>query len=136
MKTILKSVLFIFLTISLIGCNNKKPSKTVTENGEINVITPAEFKESSVGQTIIDIRTPQEFVNGHIEGAININLFDKTFVEQLSKLDKSKPIFMYCRSGSRTASATKKASKLGFEKVNDLQGGIINWARNNYQIIK
>ena len=136
MKSILKATLLILLIIPFIGCNNKKPSRTVTENGEINVITPAEFKESSVGQIIIDVRTPQEFVNGHIKGAININLFDKTFENQILKLDKTKPIYIYCRSGSRTAKASKKASKLGFEKVNDLQGGIINWSRNNYQIIK
>jgi len=136
MKSILKGSLFIFLAISLIGCNNPKPSKTITKYGEINVITPAEFKEKSVNQTIIDIRTPEEFASGHIQGAININLFDKTFLEQISKLDKSKPIYMYCRSGSRSRSASKKVSNLGFEKVYDLQGGIIYWAQNNYEIIK
>ena len=136
MKTISKIILFIFLTISIISCNDKKPSKTVTENGVINVITPADFKASSVGQIIIDVRTPQEFVNGHIEGAININLFDKTFENKLLKLDKSKPVFIYCRSGKRTASASKKASELGFVNVNDLQGGIKNWVKSNYQIIK
>lgn len=136
MKAILKQTLFIFLAISLIGCNNKKPSKTITENGEINVITPADFKEKSANQTILDIRTPQEFASGHIEGAININLFDKSFETQILKFDKTKPLFIYCRSGSRTAKASKKASSLGFEKLYDLQGGLKNWARNNYQIIK
>jgi len=136
MKRILKGVLFIFLTILIIGCNNSKPSKTITEYGELSVITPVEFKENSKNETIIDIRTPEEFANGHIEGAININLFDKTFLDQISKLDKTKPIYMYCRSGSRSRSASKKVSNLGFEKVYDLQGGIIYWARNNYQIIK
>jgi len=136
MKAILKQTLFIFLAISLIGCNNPKPSKTITKNGEINVVTPAEFKEKSISQTILDIRTPQEFASGHIEGAININLFDKTFETQLLKLDKTKPLFIYCRSGSRTSKASKKASNLGFEEVYDLQGGIIYWARNNYKIVK
>lgn len=136
MNTFLKSTLFVFLTISIFGCNNPKPSKTVTEFGEISVITPSEFKENSVNQTIIDIRTPEEFASGHIEGAININLFDKTFLDQISKLDKKQPVFMYCRSGSRSRSASKKVSDLGFEKVYDLQGGIMFWAKNNYQIIK
>lgn len=136
MNAILKSTLFLLLTISFIGCSNPKPSKTVTEYGELSIITPAEFKEKSVNQTIIDIRTPEEFASGHIEGAINMNLFDKTFMDQISKLDKSKPIFMYCRSGSRSKSASRKVANLGFEKVYDLQGGIIYWARNNYKIIK
>lgn len=136
MRLILKGTLLFFLTFSLIGCNNPKPSKTVTKFGELSVITPAEFKEKSVNQTIIDIRTPEEYANGHIDGAININLFDKTFYNQISKLDKSKPIYMYCRSGSRSRSASKKIANLGFENVYDLQGGIIYWARNNYKIIK
>lgn len=136
MNTFLKSTLIVFLAISIFGCNNPKPSKTVTEFGEISIITPADFKEKSQNQTIIDIRTPKEFESGHIEGAININLFDKTFLDQISKLDKKQPVFMYCRSGSRSRSASKKVSNLGFEKVYDLQGGIIFWARNNYQIIK
>jgi rhodanese-related sulfurtransferase len=136
MKKIFKTVVFIFLTISIIGCNNKKPSKIITENGEINVVTVAEFKEKSANQIIIDVRTPEEFESGHIEGAININVFDKTFTTKLSKLDKSIPIFMYCKSGGRSFSAAKKASNLGFEKIYDLQGGIINWARNNYEVTK
>ncbi|MFD1293296.1 rhodanese-like domain-containing protein [Lutibacter holmesii] len=136
MKLLLKSVIFIFLTISVIGCLEKKPSKTVTENGVINVITPSDFKTNSVGQVIIDVRTPEEFANGHIEGAININLFDKNFESKLLKLDKSKPVFIYCRSGRRTATASKKASKLGFENVNDLQGGLQKWVKNNYKITK
>lgn len=136
MKTIFKTSLFIFLAISLISCNDKKTSKIVTENGEINVISPTEFKESSVGNTVIDIRTVEEFTSGHIESAVNISSFDKTFAEQILKLDKSKPIFIYCRSGRRSASTSKKVSDLGFKKVYDLEGGIKNWAKSNYQIIK
>lgn len=136
MKIIFKLLLTLVLVTSIVGCNNRKPSKTITNSGEINVVTPAEFKEKSTNQTIIDIRTPQEFVGGHIEGAVNINLFDKNFLTQISEFDKSKPIFLYCRSGNRTYSASKKVSELGFEKVYDLQGGIQNWARSNYQIIK
>lgn len=136
MKTILKLSLILFFTLSVVACNNKQPSKTVTQFGEINVITPADFKEKSANQTIVDIRTPQEFAEGYIEGAININLFDKNFLDQMAQFDKSKPIFIYCRSGNRTSSASKKLSELGFQQVYDLQGGIINWSRNNQPITK
>ena len=89
-----------------------------------------------MNQTIVDIRTPEEFAEGHIEGAVNINLFDNHFLDQISQFDKSKPIFLYCRSGNRTSSASKKIADLGFEQVYDLQGGILNWQRNNQQIAK
>lgn len=136
MKTILKLSLMLFFTLSVVACNNKKPSKTVTQFGEINVITPADFKEKSKNQTIVDIRTPQEFAEGYIEGAVNINLFDKNFLVQMAQFDKSKPIFIYCRSGNRTSSASKKLSESGFKQVYDLQGGIVNWSRSNQPITK
>lgn len=126
----------LFFTLSVVACNNKQPSKTVTQFGEIHVVTPADFKEKSANQTIVDIRTPQEFAEGYIEGAVNINVFDEDFLDQMAQFDKSKPIFIYCRSGNRTSSASKKLSELGFQQVYDLQGGIVNWSRNNQPITK
>ena len=136
MKTTLKLSLLFFISILNINCNNQNSSKTGAPLGEISQISAAEFKEKSVNQTIIDIRTPQEYGQGYIEGAININYFDRSFLDQVSKYDKSKPIFIYCRSGNRTSSASKKLLKLGFTEVYDLQGGIISWARDKNEIVK
>ncbi len=136
MKTTLKLSLLIFISILNINCNNKQSSKSDAQIGKIIQISTAEFKEKSINQTIIDIRTPQEYKQGYIEGAVNINYFDSSFLDQVSKFDKSKPIFIYCRSGNRTSSASKKLLKLGFTEVYDLQGGIISWARDKNKIIK
>ncbi|MEX1382175.1 rhodanese-like domain-containing protein [Lutibacter sp.] len=136
MKTTLKLSLLIFISILTLSCNSKNNSKTDNQLGEIKRISALEFKEKSKNNTIIDIRTPREFNQGYIEGAININYYDKTFLEQVAKLDKSKPIYIYCRSGSRTSSAAKKLKNLGFLEVNDLEGGIISWAKNQYKIVK
>ncbi|REE80713.1 rhodanese-related sulfurtransferase [Lutibacter oceani] len=136
MKATLKLSLLIFISILNINCNNKQSSKSDAQLGKIIQISTAEFKEKSINQTIIDIRTPQEYKQGYIEGAVNINYFDSSFLDQVSKFDKSKPIFIYCRSGNRTSSASKKLLKLGFTEVYDLQGGIISWARDKNKIIK
>ncbi len=136
MKTTLKLSLLIFISILNINCNNKQSSKSDAQLGKIIQISTDEFKEKSINQTIIDIRTPQEYKQGYIEGAVNINYFDSSFLDQVSKFDKSKPIFIYCRSGNRTSSASKKLLKLGFAEVYDLQGGIISWARDKNKIIK
>jgi phage shock protein E len=136
MKTTLKLSLLFFISILNINCNNQNSSKTGAPLGEINQVSAAEFKEKSVNQTIIDIRTPQEYGQGYIEGAININYFDRSFLDQVSEFDKNKPIFIYCRSGNRTSSASKKLLKLGFTEVYDLQGGIISWARDKNEIVK
>lgn len=131
----LKLVLVLSALLVSLSCNSKPPLNE-QEKSAIHLVNPSEFKEKSANQVIIDIRTPQEFSQGHIEGAININYYDNTFMDQIEKFDKSKPIFLYCRSGNRTSSASARVAKLGFGEVYDLQGGIMNWARHNQQIIK
>jgi rhodanese-related sulfurtransferase len=136
MKNSLKFTLLLFISISVLSCNHAQTSKTVTEFGEINVITPEEFKIKSANYTIIDVRTPGEFAQGHIEGAININVLDSNFLEQMGQFNTKEPIFIYCKSGNRSTKATKMISELGFEDIYDLQGGILNWSRNNQPISK
>jgi len=84
---------------------------------------------------IIDVRTPQEFAQGHIEGAININLYDSNFEQQISQLDKNKTYLLYCRSGHRSGIAKQIFARAGFEKVYDLQGGIISWNQNSLPLV-
>lgn len=127
--------LVLFLLLISLGCNSKPPLNE-QEKSAIHLVKPIEFNEKSVNQVIIDIRTPQEFSQGHIKGAVNINYFDSTFMDQIGKYDKSKPIFLYCRSGNRTSSASARVAKLGFGEIYDLQGGIMNWSRENLQTIK
>lgn len=130
MKTTLKLMLLVIVTVLGISCNTKSQSDT------IKVLTPTEFKTKSANQTIIDIRTPQEFNQGHIEGAININYYNRNFIDQIAKYDKNQPIFIYCRSGNRTSSASKKAADFGFKEIYDLEGGILYWIKNNNETVK
>jgi phage shock protein E len=132
MKTTLKLTLLVLITVLGISCNTKSQSQSDSRT----VITPTEFKEKSVNQTIIDIRTPQEFSEGHIEGAVNINYYDNNFLDQVAKYDKNQPIFIYCRSGNRTTSASKKIADFGFTKIYDLEGGILYWMKNNNEVVK
>jgi len=76
---------------------------------------------------IIDVRTPEEFKSGHLHGALNINFYDEDFSEQLQKLDKDKPVLVYCRSGKRSGKAAEQLQKLGFKTIFDLKGGITAW---------
>lgn len=88
------------------------------------------FKNSTNAQ-MLDVRTPDEFGKGHIEGADNINWNDKSFAEKVAKLDKDKPLFVYCLAGGRSAAAVKKLNELGFKEIFDLEGGILSWRANN-----
>ena len=77
---------------------------------------------------LVDVRTANEFNNGHIKNAINIDFFnpvksDKAF----EKLDKSKPVYLYCRSGARSLKAAKRLVGMGFLQIYDLKGGYMRW---------
>jgi len=113
---------------------NKNENQVV--EGKVAILTPVEFKEKSKNQQLLDVRTPFEFKQGYIKGAKNINFFDKNFLEEVNSFDKSKPIYVYCKSGHRSGMAVKQMSKLGFKEIYELKNGIINWVRNNNQIEK
>ncbi|MFZ6051450.1 rhodanese-like domain-containing protein [Halocola ammonii] len=79
---------------------------------------------------LVDVRTPGECANGVIEGAENINIGDSDFDQQLEKLDKDKPVLVYCASGGRSARAMNMMKSKGFEKVLNLKGGYGAWVKH------
>jgi rhodanese-related sulfurtransferase len=112
---------------------------TKATDSPVELLNANTFHEQVMGKEVqlIDIRTPQEFVKGHIDDAININFYAPSFVAQMEKsLDKSRPIYIYCRSGNRTGQASRILSRKGFVKVYDLQGGIGTWARAGLPFVK
>lgn len=81
---------------------------------------------------LFDVRTPKEFGDGTIEGAVNVNFFDSDFEKQmLEAADKEQPLYMFCRSGRRSASAIEKIKGLGFKEIYDLKGGYLAWSKEN-----
>ena len=76
---------------------------------------------------ILDVRTPEEFANGHIENAVNLDYYVKTFLDDLDRLDKTKTYLIYCRTGSRSGKAFKFMKDLKFQKVYHMVGGIKRW---------
>jgi thioredoxin len=76
---------------------------------------------------IIDVRTPDEFSKGHLLKAKNVDWNGNDFDKEMAKLDKSKPVFVYCLSGGRSSSAANKMRNEGFKEVYELDGGIMKW---------
>ena len=76
---------------------------------------------------ILDVRKPKEFQKGHIEGAINLNYYAKTFVDDLDRLDKTNVYLIYCRTGKRSGKTFGFMKKLGFQEVYHMVGGIQRW---------
>lgn len=76
---------------------------------------------------LLDVRTPQEFAGGHLSNATNADVRSGSFATEADKLKKDEPVFVYCLSGGRSASAAKKLTGLGFTEVYNLDGGIMAW---------
>jgi len=76
---------------------------------------------------VIDVRTPEEFAKGHLPDAKNFDWNGERIMQHLATLDKSKPVFIYCLSGGRSAAALKKMHAEGFTQVFELAGGILKW---------
>lgn len=101
--------------------------------GEVPVLSPAEARELIVhragdrGFVLLDVRTPQEFKEERIEGAVMIDYRSPTFRDEVAKLDRGKAYLVYCRSGSRSREAIKVMQEQGFRDVRHLDGGILRW---------
>ena len=102
-------------------------SKTSQSNA-VTRLNPEDFKKQVEGKKVqlVDVRTPSEFKSGYIKGAKNIDFFSSKFNVELDKLDKEKPVYVYCRSGNRSRQSAKKMEAMGFVKIYDLKGGIFN----------
>jgi rhodanese-related sulfurtransferase len=94
-----------------------------------------EAKTQEPGVVILDVRTKEEFEEGHIANAININVESDTFLSQIAKLDKSKTYAVYCRSGRRSADAVAKMSNEEFISLANLNGGVIDWANAGLPLV-
>lgn len=84
--------------------------------------------------TFVDIRTPQEHEDAFIPNSTLIDWKSSSFVEEIQKVDKDKPVFIYCRTGMRAARAKRKMKKMGFKEVYNLRGGIKAWAKEGLPV--
>ncbi len=123
----MKYLLFVpALLLFIAGCSQPEPSSTSFKDVDV-----AEFKQLIANHTdeiIVDVRTPEETKNGMIEGAIHIDYHGANFKDEIGKLDKSKPILVYCASGGRSKRTQELMEELGFKEVYNLSGGYSAWS--------
>jgi len=104
---------------------------SVALNAKINwgipEITPKQTLPVVGKVRIIDVRTPEEYAVEHLENASNVNWNGNDFVSKVEKLDKSQPVFVYCKVGGRSSQAADKLAELGFAAIYNLDGGIMKW---------
>ena len=143
----MRKLLFIIplgLSLSAMSCSNNPEQETAPQKNEqgqtiiskdVDVAEFSKLVNSGEGQ-ILDVRTPKEWADGTIKNATKMNFFGNDFKEQLVKLDKSKPVYVYCKSGGRSGKAKKEMKKMGFTAVYNLNGGIGAWSGAGNEIVK
>ena len=106
---------------------------------EVEVLEPQAFIERVKADTsaiILDVRQPEEFDEGHLAQAINLDWLDQTvFINGLAKLNKQKTYYVYCRSGRRSQAAAGKLKAEGFQVI-DLKGGYLHWVEVGMPVVK
>ena len=93
-------------------------------------------KVSESGVITLDVRTPGEYMTGHIQGAINIDVEGTEFETEIAKLDKIQTYAIYCKSGRRSSIAVETMQSAGFNKLFNLTNGIQDWQAQNLPIVK
>ncbi|MEO8762063.1 MAG: thioredoxin domain-containing protein [Bacteroidia bacterium] len=138
MKKIISSALFV-LALSVASCQNQ----TNKSGGNLKIINTTisvddfdkKLSETPTAQ-LVDVRTPEEYIEGHLVNALNYNLNATDFENNLSKLDKNKPVMVYCLGGGRSAEAAEIMANNGFIEVYNMQGGIMKWNAANKPLDK
>ena len=104
-------------------------SSCAQETKQHQLISQEEFAKILTKEIqLLDVRTPQEYQQGYIKGAVLINFFDPNFVTKVStRFDKNKPLYIYCAVGGRSNKAAKKLISVGFDSIYDLKGGFNKW---------
>lgn len=119
----MKKSLLILLGIFLVTSMNAQ------QDPDFKVVDVEKYEQAIKQKDVqlVDVRTLEEFKEGHIKGARNIDFFSDDFLTQFDAYDKNEPLYLYCRSGNRSAKASKKLSEAGFKNIVDLEGGYKAW---------
>jgi len=129
---IMKNLMLIyFLVINLLCCRENSIAQIKAVDAD-SVKTLMKNKNI----VILDVRTPEEFTEGHLKGSVNIDYRDENFEKGIDTLKKYVTYVVYCRSGRRSEEAGKLMSEKGFKKIYHYHGGILDWEEKKNELVK
>ena len=108
------------------------------QSGVTSVDAPAFQRQMEAQQSVIllDVRTDAEIAQGHLPGAVSMDVLQATFKEKAATLDLSQPIFVYCQSGGRSMKAARILQEMGARQVVNLEGGFGGWQARGLPVEK
>jgi len=113
--------------LAILGISTLSYAQSPADSAKVVSVEKFQKLSSKKKNILIDVRTPEEMQEGHLEGALNINFLSDGFENEIKQLDKTKTYLLYCRTGKRTAKAGAAMKAAGFKKVIMLDGGITAW---------
>lgn len=119
----MKNLLLLFVVFQLTSCQSQQSKTIETIDGK----RYSDKLSNTKNPQLLDVRTPEEYAVEHLENASNVNWNGNDFVSKVEKLDKSQPVFVYCKVGGRSSQAADKLAELGFKEIYNLDGGIMKW---------
>ena len=130
----IKSLLLV-LVMATAGCQAQNAPKEVVSI-DINVTDFELIMDTIPNGLLLDVRTDNEFAQGHLQGAQQIDFYRDDFSDALDKLNREQPVLIYCRSGNRSGKAAKQMKAMGFYAVYNLEGGIGAWSKRGKPVAK
>jgi len=130
----LVAVLLGMSVVVLSACGSSETAEVSAPLGQaegvrvVSVEQAASLLELAPAPTIVDVRTPQEFAQGHLEGAVLVDFNAPDFRDRIAEFPRDGHYVIYCRSGNRSAGARQVMTDLGFTDVADIEGGVVAWA--------
>ena len=121
------------LTLITTAWAGKSPVTNVTVAQAQKLIKERAGKADFV---ILDVRTPEEFAEGHIDGAVNRDVQSRDFEKRLRTLDRNKSYLVYCRTGNRSRQAILAMEALGFRAIFHMNEGIVKWKQQNLPLAR
>ncbi|AXT20825.1 rhodanese-like domain-containing protein [Flavobacteriaceae bacterium AU392] len=131
----MKRFFFLLFFIVLLSMNFSCFQST-SNNSVVEVVSAEEMQEITQLEDVqlVDVRSANKYESGFIANAQNIDYLSPTFDEEIEKLDKSKPVVVYCEKGGRSAKCVEKMKDAGFIKIYELDGGIAKWKFKGYEV--
>ena len=138
LRSVVLSLLLVTGLVLAPACAGK-PAPSVTQVTDVSAVQAQSLIQQNQGNPqfiILDVRTPAEFAQGHIAGAVNLNYLDNNFKDELSKLNRDDTYLVHCRTGGRSAGAVETMQQLGFKTVYHITGGIVEWQDQGLPVVQ
>lgn len=120
------------------GAASEPATESEASAPAFGLVSPQEALELSGDPdvVVIDVRTPEEFAEGHIDGAVMIDFYADTFDDELAALDPDETYLLYCRSGNRSGQTAAQMQQLGFDQVYDMDGGVVAYGGQGLPLVR